>query len=115
MRANQNRFRTLYSEDFRSDALKLIRAGDRSMRQLSTDLGVSYWTLREWSKKDLMAKKTKAKPVSRVSPAVAGETEEQELARLRRENESLRRENDSLRMDREILKKAAAFFAKESE
>jgi transposase-like protein len=34
---------------------------------------------------------------------------------LERENAALQKENDTLRMDREILKKAAAFFAKESE
>jgi transposase len=37
------------------------------------------------------------------------------VTRLEREVQTLRKENDSLRMDREILKKAAAFFAKESE
>jgi transposase-like protein len=45
----------------------------------------------------------------------ATESPEQRLERLERENERLRKENDSLRTDREILKKAAAFFAKESE
>jgi transposase len=45
----------------------------------------------------------------------ANETPEQRVARLERELDRLRKENESLKTDREILKKAAAFFAKESE
>jgi transposase len=61
-----------------------------------------------------MAKKTKSSGKARpVAPAE--QTAEQRLAKLERENAVLRKENESLRMDREILKKAAAFFAKESE
>jgi transposase-like protein len=59
-----------------------------------------------------MAKRKKA-PID-----VAGgpnETLEQRVARLERENERLHKENAELRMHREILKKAAAFFAKENE
>lgn len=52
---------------------------------------------------------------TKTTPPPVDETPEQELARLRRELRTLKRENDQLRMDREILKKAAAFFAKESE
>jgi hypothetical protein len=54
-----------------------------------------------------------------AGPAVVGkpgrETPEQRLARLEHENAKLRREIESLKVDREILKKAAAFFVKESE
>lgn len=61
----------------------------------------------------MASNKSKGKP--KVSGALeAEETPEQRVARLERENAALRRENDTLRMDREILKKAAAFFAKES-
>jgi transposase len=102
-----------YSEDFRAEALALIRRRDRSYNQLATDLGVNSWTLRDWYKKDEMAKRTK--PAKGAAAAPKEETAEQRLSRLERENERLRRENESLRMDREILKKAAAFFAKESE
>jgi hypothetical protein len=43
------------------------------------------------------------------------ETPEPKLARLEREHAALKKEKDSLRMDCEILEKAAAFVAKESE
>jgi transposase-like protein len=42
----------------------------------------------------------------------ADETPEQHIVRLERELDQLRKENESLKTDREILKKAAAFFAK---
>lgn len=102
-----------YTEEFRSDALNLLRRGDRSVREVAAALGVSPWTLRDWYKKDEMARKAKNPPKTRPGPT-PGESSDQRLARLERENDRLRKENDSLRMDREILKKAAAFFAKES-
>ena len=112
MRATRPR----YSEEFKSEALALIDRDDRSFRELSEDLGVNAWTLRYWYKQREMAKKTKgAKKARLLPPAPKQETDEQRLARLERENKRLLKENESLRMDREILKKAAAFFAKESE
>lgn len=118
MRVSPKSSLSRYSEEFRSDALNLIRRGDRSVRQLGADLGVSPWTLREWRKKDLMAaknKKSKATATAATETGSATETDAQQLARLKRENQRLLRENEQLREDREILKKAAAFFAKESE
>ena len=101
-----------YTNDFKADALNLIRKGDRSICEIARDLGVSHWVLRRWCKKVGMKKRGKA-PVDVAGGA--NETPEQRIARLERENERLRKENDALRTDRAILKKAAAFFAKESE
>jgi transposase len=108
--------RTQYSEEFKAEAVALMKRDNRSYRQLSADLGVNSWTLKDWYN-DRMAKKKKRKGVQKAHPpgVVKQETDEQRLARLERENARLQRENESLRMDREILKKAAAFFAKESE
>jgi transposase len=103
-----------YTDDFRDEALALIRRGDRSFRQMAEDLGISAWTLRHWYRKDQMARKNKGKGA--LAAGTAGpETPEQELARLRVEVERQRKRIETLEMDREILKKAAAFFAKESE
>lgn len=102
-----------YNDDFKSDALNLVRLGDRSLRQVADALGISYWTLREWYRQDEMAK-GKKKSKAAEAPA-ANETPEQEAERLKRENAQLKRKVAQLEMDREILKKAAAFFAKESE
>ena len=62
-----------------------------------------------------MAKRKKKGLAKAAAVDPTNESPQQRLERLERENERLRRENDSLRTDREILKKAAAFFAKESE
>jgi hypothetical protein len=50
-----------------------------------------------------------------LAAAPTTDTLEDKLGRLERENAALRKQIDALQMDREILKKAAAFFAKESE
>jgi transposase len=102
-----------YTDDFRADALELINRGDRSFHQLGLDLGVSEWTLRHWYSQEQMGKRSSKR--KRASAASTNETAEQKVERLERELNRLQRENDSLRTDREILKKAAAFFAKESE
>jgi transposase len=103
-----------YDEDFKADALNLVQQGGRTISQVARDLGVSHWTLRGWCKSSQMAKRQKKGLPAALKPA-AGESAEQKLKRLERENERLKKENDTLRTDREILKKAAAFFAKESE
>ena len=101
-----------YTPEFRAEAVALLERDDRTIQQVSDDLGVSYNTLSYWYKSARMAKKRKKAAEARPS---ASESEKQKLARLERENAQLRRENETLKMDREILKKAAAFFAKENE
>ena len=109
------RQRPVYTEEFKIDAVNLLRTSDRGLRDISRSLGVSVWTLREWYKKSEMAKKSKKEKPPPRHPALGEETAAQKLARLERENAALRKEVDALRTDREILKKAAAFFAKENE
>ena len=107
--------RPTYSQEFKNDAINLLRMSDRSFSQVAQDLGVSIFSLRQWYRDAEMPKKPKKKASTAVSSPPRAESAEAELARLKRENQSLRKENDQLRMDREILKKAAAFFAKENE
>jgi transposase len=88
-----------FPAEFRREAVKLMRDSDKPVPQLARDLGVSENTLRNWS---------------RQAEVDAGEREgltSEQLEELRR----LRRENRTLQMEREVLKKAAAFFARESE
>ncbi len=84
-----------YPEDFRREAVRLVRRGDRSIPELAKDLGVSSQSLRNWSTQ-LDVDEGKREGLS--------SEEREELKRLRRENKVLTEE-------REILKKAAAFFA----
>ena len=104
----------VYTEEFKQDAVRLLERTGRSYTQVSSDLGVSYWTLRNWYNDTRMGKRSKKNSKASAAP-VTGETLEEKVQRLERENAQLRKERDSLEMDRAILKKAAAFFAKESE
>jgi transposase len=89
-----------YSPEYRAEAVRLVREGGRTPRQLAADLGCSEEAIRSWLKQaDLDA--------GRRSDGLTTE----ERAELRR----LRAENRTLRMERDLLKKAAAFFAKESD
>ena len=96
----KRRKRRAFSKEFKAEAVRLCRIGDRSIRQVAADLDLVETALREWVKR--------ADIDDGKGPAGALTTDErEELARLRRENRRLT-------MEREILKKAAAFFAKES-
>ena len=109
-----------YSDQFKLDAVELVKRSEKSFRQVADDLGVSDESLRNWYKQSEMGKRKKrsAKVVAAekaLGSLVLNEAPEQRVARLEREVAALRKENDELKEDREILKKAAAFFAKESE
>jgi transposase len=88
-----------YPPEFRAEAIRLVRSGGLSQSQVARDLGVSTFTLRNWL---------------RQTEIDAGEREgltTEEREELRR----LRKENKLLREEREILKKAAAFFVRETD
>jgi transposase len=85
-----------YPQEFRREAVRLLRRGDRTIPELARDLGVSPQSLRNWSRQTDLDE-------GRRSDGLTSE-EREELKRLRRENRILVEE-------REILKKAAAFFA----
>lgn len=87
-----------YTDEFRDEAVGLVLEGKASLAQVARDLGVSGWTLRGWVKKH--------RARSGVSRPVRPES-------LEEENRRLKRELAILKQEREILKKAAAYFAKE--
>ena len=88
-----------YTPEYRAEAVHLVEIGDRAVAEVARDLGISMQTLWQWVQQ------------AKVEAGQAGEalttTERDELRQLRREVARLREE-------REILKKATAFFAKES-
>jgi transposase len=109
------RKKRVYDEAFRKDALSLVKRG-RSVRKVAEDLGVPLGTVLYWYKMEMAKRKNSARsPAIPPNTASDAESPEEEIARLKEENAKLRKKNAELEMDRAILKKAAAFFAKESE
>jgi transposase-like protein len=87
-----------YPREFRQGAIDLARRGDRPVREIAEELGIAESCLRRWLKQDQLDRR------ERDDGLTSGEREE-----LRR----LKRENARLRQEKEILRKAAAFFARE--
>jgi transposase len=90
-----------YPEEFRREAVELVRTSDRSIVEIARSLGISDSTLQNWLKAD------RDKRRREQDPNALSESELEELKRLRKENVELR-------TDREILRKAAAYFARET-
>jgi transposase-like protein len=92
--------RRQYTPEYKAEAIRQVNVGDRSMSQVSRDLGLRMNTLWEWVHQ---------------AEVDAGKGEPEELTTTEREElKQLRREVARLREEREILKKATAFFAKEN-
>jgi transposase len=87
-----------YSREFKLEALGLVETSGKSIRQIERDLGIGKGCLYRW-RDEFKAEGIEAFPGrGRLTP------EEEELRRLKRENEILRQERD-------ILKKAVAIFS----
>lgn len=90
-----------YPEEFRREAVELVKTSGRTQADIARSLGVNITTLSAW----LIADRDKA--AQAADPKALSEDERDELRRLRREVQELRQ-------DREILRKAAAYFARET-
>ena len=93
------RTKPAYPAEFKAEAVRLVGSSERSLTRIAKDLGVADHTLRNWVRH--------AEIDDGVRDALPP-SEREELRQLRREVRTLRHE-------REILKKAAAFFANESD
>jgi transposase len=91
-----------YSEEFKETAIKLAQTGDKSIAQVSNEMGLQKWQLYSWIK--AAKKKLKKQPgAKKTQPAEAS---------LEQQNRELQKKLKELEMENEILKKAAAYFAK---
>jgi len=97
MSKGSGRKRRSFSDDFKAEAVALVHSSGRSVGQVAKDLDLTETALRRW------VQQAESEPARARVP-------EEERAELKR----LREENRVLRMERDFLKKAAAFFAKES-
>jgi len=90
------RARREFTEEFKAEAVSLVQKSGKSLPQIARDLDLTESALRSW--------------VERAQPCTLGtsvsDAELKELAQLRKEVRVLR-------MERDLLKKFAAFFAKE--
>ena len=93
--------RRRFSREFKVEAVKLVKERGVSVAQAARDLDVHENVMRKW------VKEFGSDPAQAFPGQGQMKPEQQEIERLRRENNRLRAERD-------ILKKAAAFFAKEA-
>ena len=91
-----------YSKEFKQEAVRLLNEGDQPTSEIAMQLGVKRTLLYRW-RDELNKKGEKAFSNRPGRPTLE---EESELTRLRRENRELKE-------DRDILKKAAAYFARD--
>lgn len=88
-----------YSKEFRLQAAKLVTEQGYSYVKAAERLGTTSWSVRHWVRK--------FQETGELAPKEESQPKIDEIRQLRKENAHLRMEND-------ILKKAAAYFAKES-
>jgi transposase len=90
-----------HPEEFRRQAAALVLDSGRSIRDVARELGVNHETLRNWVDKMRQER-------AGGQPSDLSDGERAELVRLRRQVAQLE-------LEKEILKKAAVFFARETE
>jgi len=98
MEHRRKRPRRSFSPEYKAEVVELCRTGDRSIGEVAKDLDLTETAVREWVRRaDVDAGRREG----------LTNAEREEIARLRRENRVLREERD-------ILKRATAFFARET-
>jgi transposase len=98
MERKKQRPRRSFTPEFKAEIVELCQRGDRSIGQVARDFDLTETNVRSWVKQ--------AEIDQGERPGLTS-AEREELAKLRRENRSLRE-------DVEVLKRATAFFAKET-
>ena len=95
-----NRARRKFTAEYKAEVVRLVLDGGKTIGQVSRELDLTESAVRNWVKQARI-------DAGQGAPGALTTAERAELV-------ALRREAKQLRMEREILKKAAAFFAKES-
>ena len=97
--------RKVFTQEFKQTAVRLAQRPGVSVESVAHELGIAAWTLRRWMKESLGSSRKSAGAIE-AAPLLADPA-----ARVR----ELEAENKRLRQERDILKKAAAFFAREAD
>jgi transposase len=90
----------MFTKEYKAEVVELIRKSGRSIGSIAKELDLTETAVREWARQAEV-------DAGRGGTGALTTAEREELVRLRRENRRLT-------MEHEILRKAAAFFAKES-
>ncbi len=97
---SKNAYVKAYPQEFRDKVVQLMQVGERSPREVAEEFGISEDSVRRWVQQSEREQGQR--------PDGLRNAEREELVRLRRENKRLKQE-------REILSKAAAWFARETD
>jgi len=95
----KKRVKTKYNTEFKEQAVKMVISSDKSTSQIARDLGIKTTTLYSWV--------NKMKSADVLETGQSNEQMFDELVRLKKELAEVKEQRD-------ILKKATAYFAKES-
>lgn len=91
-----------YTPEYRRDAVSLVIASGRPIKQVARELGINDTTLGNWVRAE------------RNGGGLTGTSPTADDAQMEAENKRLRRRIVELETEREILKRATAFWVKES-
>lgn len=105
-----------YSDEFRRQAVELYQSTPNAMiKDIAADLGVARGTLSHWIQTIGTKTTTRTKPTPAQNMAKASdETPEEKIARLEARVAELETETTKLSTEREILRRAAKYFAGET-
>jgi transposase len=96
--------RRAFTDEFKAESVRLVTVEGHPARQVARDLGIHESLLRRWQRK-LEARQARAAGVKPSATVAASIVVEQEEIR------KLKRENERLRMERDVLKKAITIFS----
>jgi transposase len=103
MNQSKSKFGRRYDEEFKRQSVALIQTQQRSLRQLSREIGVSEWSLARWCKQHAQPAAAAGPPGGGGPPAAAAADPSAEVARLRRELEVVSRQRDILSLNRAMF------------
>jgi transposase len=97
--------RRRFDPEFREGAVRIVKETGKPVAQVARDLGISPYTLHNWVKLDRERD---------AQDGVLGESERQELARLRAQKVAWAKERAELEMERDVLKRSVVLWVKDS-
>jgi transposase len=95
-----------FDPEFRAGAVRIVKETGKPVAQVARDLGISPYTLHNWMKAD--------REQGQDTAGGLGESEREELARLRAERAQWEKDRAELEMERDVLKRSVVLWVKDS-